>query len=46
MRLQHFRNNEECGVIEELSPIDENLNYDSDYQVWQLYKCFLCDYYA
>ena len=32
--LQHFRPNEECGVLEELEPIDSNLNYDSNYQVY------------
>ena len=32
--LQHFRQNEECGVLEELEPIDRNLKYDFDYQVF------------
>ena len=26
--LQHFRRNEECGVLEELEPVDINLKYD------------------
>lgn len=33
LRLQHFRKNEECGVVEELETIDENLRYDFNYQV-------------
>ena len=33
LRVQHFRQNEECGVTEELVMIDENLRYDFDYQV-------------
>lgn len=36
LRLQHFRKNEECGVIEELKPIDENPLYDFDYQVYKM----------
>ena len=28
----HFRQNEECGVLEELEPIDTNLKYDFNYQ--------------
>ena len=31
--LQHFRWNEECGVLEELEPVDINLKYDFNYQV-------------
>ena len=31
--LQHFRDNKECGVTEELPPIDKNLKYDFNYQV-------------
>lgn len=31
--LQHFRQNAECNELEELQPIDSNLNYDSNYQV-------------
>ena len=31
--LQHFRRNEECGVLEELEPVDINLKYDFNYQV-------------
>lgn len=34
LRLQRFRKNEECGVVEELSAIDENPHYDFDYQVY------------
>jgi hypothetical protein len=32
LTFQHFRYNSECGVYEELEPIDENLKYDFDYQ--------------
>ncbi len=32
--LQHFRPNEECGVLEELEPIDSNLKYDFNLQVY------------
>ena len=32
LKLQHFRMNPECGVLEELPPIDVNLQYDFDYQ--------------
>ena len=31
--LQHFRRNEECGVLEELEPVDINQKYDFNYQV-------------
>ena len=30
--VQHYRYNEECGVLEELEPIDQNMRYDFDYQ--------------
>ena len=30
--VQHFRENEQCGVLEELEPIDENRRYDFNYQ--------------
>ena len=30
--VRHFRQNEECGVLEELEPIDENRRYDFNYQ--------------
>lgn len=30
--VQHFRENAECGVLEELEPIDENERYDFNYQ--------------
>ena len=30
--VRHFRLNEECGVLEELEPIDENRKYDFNYQ--------------
>ena len=33
MRVRHFRQNEECGVTEELPPVDENLHYDFNFQV-------------
>ena len=32
LTLQHIRYNSECGVYEELEPIDNNLKYDFDYQ--------------
>jgi hypothetical protein len=32
LELQHLRWNSECGVYEELTPIDLNLNYDFDFQ--------------
>ena len=32
LTLEHIRYNSECGVYEELEPIDENLKYDFDYQ--------------
>lgn len=31
--LHHYRETESCGGAEELLPIDQNLNYDVDYQV-------------
>ena len=30
--VQHFRENEHCGVLEELEPIDQNRRYDFNYQ--------------
>ena len=30
--IQHFRHNPECGGLEELEPIDQNLNYDFNFQ--------------
>ena len=30
--VRQFRRNEECGVLEELEPIDENRRYDFNYQ--------------
>ena len=32
LTLQHIRYNSECGVYEELEPIDRNLKYDFNYQ--------------
>lgn len=32
LTLQHLRYNSECGVYEELQPIDRNLQYDFNYQ--------------
>ena len=32
LELQHIRWNSECGVHEELAPIDLNPNYDFDFQ--------------
>ena len=40
MRVQHFRQNEECGVTEELPPVDENLRFDTNFQVFL--KITLC----
>ena len=37
--LQHFRRNEECGVLEELEPVDINLKYDFNYQVIVVVSC-------
>ena len=31
--VQHYTQNEECSVTEELEPIDKNLRYDFNYQV-------------
>ena len=31
--LQHYRFNHERNVLEELAPVDMNLNYHTDYQV-------------
>lgn len=31
--LQHYRVSDECNALEELAPVDMNLNYDSAYQV-------------
>ena len=39
LNVQHFRKNEECGVTEELEPIDTNMQYDFDYQVSM--KCII-----
>ena len=33
LSVRHFRNNTECGKIEELPPIDENLQYNFNYSV-------------
>lgn len=30
--VQHIRNNSQCGIVEELKPIDKNLQYDFNYQ--------------
>jgi hypothetical protein len=32
LNLQHLRYNSECGVYEELEPIERNLRYDFNYQ--------------
>ena len=32
LTVQHFRMNPECGRLEELPPIDQNLQYDFDFQ--------------
>ena len=39
LSVQLFRKNEECGVTEELEPIDTNMQYDFDYQVSM--KCII-----
>ena len=39
LNVQHFRKNEECGVTEELEPIDTNMQYDFNYQVSM--KCII-----
>ena len=43
--LQHFRRNEECGVLEELEPVDINLKYDFNYQVWVIVSCVVYNLY-
>ena len=43
--VRHLRNNEQCGLLEELPPIDQNLKYDFNFQVHvyiQLYIATLC----
>ena len=30
--IEHFRENEQCGVLEAMEPIDENRKYDFNYQ--------------
>ena len=32
MILEHYRYNTDCDVWEELEPLDQNLNYDFNYQ--------------
>jgi len=32
LTLQHYRQNPECGVLEELEPVEQNLQYDFNYQ--------------
>ena len=32
LTLHQYRMNEECGVLEEIAPIDQNLNYDFNFQ--------------
>ena len=36
--LQHFRETEECGGVEELEPIEINRKYDFNYQVANDYQ--------
>ena len=38
MKLRHFTLDASCGGRRELQPIDQNLNYDSDYQVGYIIK--------
>ena len=51
LTVQHFRNTSsgQCDAVEELKPIDQNLKYDFDFQVFLLillYDTFLCfNYY-
>ena len=35
LTVQHYRNTSsgQCNAVEELKPIDQNLNYDFDFQV-------------
>ena len=37
LTVHHLRQNEQCGLLEELPPIDSNLKYDFNYQV-----CYTC----
>lgn len=37
VELRHFRETEECGGTQELEPIEQNLNYDVDYQQVNLF---------
>lgn len=32
--LQHYTPNEECAATEELEPVDKNLQYDFNFQVF------------
>ena len=40
--VQHYTQNEECDVTEELEPIDKNLRYDFSFQVYvsHILQCF------
>ena len=31
--MKHYRNTSQCTAVEELEPVDQNLNYDFDFQV-------------
>ena len=42
LNVRHFRENSECGAIEELPPIDSNPSYDFDYQVNNLSHICSC----
>ena len=33
LNVRHFRRNDKCDRMEELPPIDKNLEYDFDFQV-------------
>ena len=39
LNVRHFRQDQQCGAIEELPPIDSNPSYDFDYQVNNHYHC-------
>ena len=41
LKLHHYRRTDKCGGVEELKPIDQNLNYNVEYQVNRLIMNFL-----
>lgn len=32
LTIEHYRPNTQCNVLEELEPVDQNLNYDFNFQ--------------